>query len=126
MKWIALDFVSLDRGIQKTEVKRCVMANEYGSVTAGAFELSPNDAEYISQCLTLANRSSERVVDLNPCELERRRLNVRARKRVNVMEDLLSRSERPFLIELHDDCANLEDGVSLGVKPPGFEVNHHG
>ncbi len=126
MERIALDFVSFDRGIQKTKVKRSVMANEYGSVTAGAFELSPNDAEYISQCLTLANRSAKRVVDLNPCELERRRLNVRARKRVNVMENLFAGSERPFLIELHDDCANLEDGVSLGVKPPGFEVNHHG
>jgi hypothetical protein len=42
------------------------------------------------------------------------------------MENLFAGSERSFLIELHDDCANLEDGVSLGIKPPGFEVNHHG
>ena len=58
MERIALDFVSLDRGIQKTKIKRRVMANEHGSVSAGALEFPPNDTEYISQCLTLANGSA--------------------------------------------------------------------
>ena len=58
MERIALDFVSFDRRIQKTKIKRRVMANEYGSMTAGALEFPANNTQYISQCLTFANRSA--------------------------------------------------------------------
>ena len=49
MKWISLDIVARCRGIDKTQIKRCVVCDQYRSIATGSTYFGPNFPKGLSQ-----------------------------------------------------------------------------
>ncbi|MCY1434047.1 hypothetical protein D9M71_500920 [compost metagenome] len=121
---IALDAGPVHRGIEEAEVEAGVVADQDGAFAAVGFDRLAQAAEDFRQRVFLAHRHAQRVVQLDPGELQRSLFDVGAFERLDAEEVSVVRIEEALFIHGDGGRRDFQQGVGGGVESAGFHVHH--
>src|SRR5690606_13287702 len=123
MERVALDRVAGHGRVQELQVEEGVVPDENRPVALLLPDLLADLLKQPAQRVRLVERGPQRMVRIDAGDLQRRGLEIRARKRLHEIAPPLGRLEVAVLVHAHDDGRDLEQRVRRGVETAGLDVD---
>src|SRR5690554_2725988 len=111
MKGVALDVGALDSRIEEAEVEEGIMANQYRPFATSGFHGLAHMLEDFRQGMAFAYGHTQRMVQLDAGEFQRRRLDISALEGLDPEKMRLVRIHLPIVIHQDWRSGNFQQGV---------------
>ena len=126
MEGVSLNTTSLAGSINKASIEVRVMPYQDSSSTRVVSYRFANFAKNLPQCNILGYRIAERAFRIDASELESRRVEIGALKRVNIPADGAIDTQKPIVHKFEKRRRHLKNAVSIGVEAASFYIDTTG
>ena len=123
VKRIALHIGSSDCRVEKTQIKRGVVTNKNGaSAVVGMYGVA-DFSEYPSECVLLRQCWPQWMKRIYPRNGQCGWIESGTFERSHMKTVRRAALQLPIGLHVDEYCGDLEQGISRGMKPAGFNIN---
>ncbi len=124
MERVALHVQARDCSIYEAEVEAGVMPHQNRTFAAIGFQGFANTTEDVGQRSFFADSHAQRVIELDPGELQRGSFDIGAFERFNAVEVSVLREHEAFFVHADRDCGDFQQRIGRRVESAGFYVDN--
>ena len=125
MERVALVLRTRDRGVEEIEVEVRVVPDQDRALAMVAADRRAHRREHVVERVLLGFGEAERVVEHDAGDFQRLRVDLGARRGLDVRAGHFAGNEFAGIVEFDRDRGDLQQRVPVPVEAAGFHVHHH-